>query len=150
MASQLTNRTAHGHCSGSFDVQPQAWFGMLRVGRVGCYRRVLTWRNSGRDRLGGQPREIIHANGAAVWRGHVTLVEVTVAGRGRGISLDRMANRVQVRYAQPQPGGRGGVGRYDLGGEHAIAGQLWRVGVAHITGVWRCQLPKRQTTALRR
>jgi hypothetical protein len=92
---------------GSLDVQPQAW---SNVARGGAWDADIAVFGALEELAGltawlGNRLEIINANGAAVWWGDVTLVEVTAGGTRRGISLDRMANRVQVRYAQPQPGG---------------------------------------------
>ncbi|MBP8291332.1 MAG: hypothetical protein KAX65_01090 [Caldilineaceae bacterium] len=49
--------------------------------------------------------EIVNGNGTAVWWGDVATVEITADGVRRGVSLERLANRVQVRYAQRAAGG---------------------------------------------
>jgi hypothetical protein len=92
---------------GSLGVQPQAWSGVARGGAWDADIAVF----GGLEELAGLTAwlgnrlEILNADGAPVWWGDVAAVEVTANGTRRGISLDRMANRVQVRYAQPQPGG---------------------------------------------
>lgn len=53
----------------------------------------------------GYQVEIINERGTAVWWGDIDTVEVTANGLRRGISLDRMANRVSLRYSQTQAGG---------------------------------------------
>lgn len=88
-------------------VQPQAWSAealggpwdadVLIRGGVAELAGLTAWL--------GYRLEILNSNGTAVWWGDIAAVEITSSGTRRGISLGRMANRVQVRYAQKQAGG---------------------------------------------
>lgn len=49
--------------------------------------------------------EIVNADGVPVWWGDIDACEVAFGGVAVGISLENLANRVQVRYSQRQAGG---------------------------------------------
>lgn len=91
----------------SLDVQPQNWAAVAKggmwdadiaiTGPIDELAGLTAW-------LGFQV-EIINSNGTAVWWGDIQTVEIVSNGVRKGISLDRMANRVQLRYSQKQTGG---------------------------------------------
>jgi hypothetical protein len=126
---------------GSLDVQPQAWSG-VDVG--GMWDADIAVNGSLEELAGltswlGNRLEIINANGSAVWWGDVAAVEVTANGIRRGISLDRMANRIQVRYAQGQPGG-GAVSADTAWADDATSQAAY--------GIWERRIsPEREMTA---
>ena len=83
--------------------------------------------------------EIINANGTPVWWGDIVTVEITAGGLRRGISLDRMANRIALRYAQKQPGG--GTASVDTGWSDDTLSQA-------AYGIWERRItPERPLTA---
>lgn len=49
--------------------------------------------------------DIVNAAGTAVWSGDIAAVEIVSGGLRRGATLERLANRAQVRYSQTQAGG---------------------------------------------
>ncbi|MBK8772638.1 MAG: hypothetical protein IPM06_19735, partial [Rhizobiales bacterium] len=53
----------------------------------------------------GYRLEIVNRNGVAVWWGDIVAVEIVASGLRRGITLERLTNRISVRYSQIQPGG---------------------------------------------
>ena len=53
----------------------------------------------------GYRLEIANADGERVWWGDVEACEIAFDGMAVGISLENLANRVQVRYSQRQAGG---------------------------------------------
>lgn len=53
----------------------------------------------------GYRLEIVNADGLPVWWGDLAAVDVAFGGMAVGISLENLANRVQVRYSQRVPGG---------------------------------------------
>ncbi len=53
----------------------------------------------------GYRLEVVNPDGIPVWWGDVEAVEVAFGGMAVGISLENLANRVQVRYSERQAGG---------------------------------------------
>ena len=92
---------------GALEVEPQQWSAEA-VG--GPWDAEVLLRGALEELAGltawlGYRLEIYNGNGTPVWWGDIAAVEIVAEGLRRGVSLDRMANRVQVRYAQRQPGG---------------------------------------------
>ena len=92
---------------GSLDVQPQSWSAIAKGGMWDA--EVMLFgplaELSGLTAWLGYRLEIVNGNGMPVWWGDIVRVEVIAGGLQRGISLERMANKVMVRYAELQPGG---------------------------------------------
>ncbi len=91
----------------ALDVQPQSWAAVAKGGTWDAQIVIAGPLDelSGLTAWLGYNVEIVNANGTIVWWGDITTVEITAGGLRRGISLDRMANRVQLRYSQKQTGG---------------------------------------------
>lgn len=89
------------------DVQPQGWSAQAIGGpwdaqiAIGGALEEL----AGLSAWLGYRMDILNENGTPVWWGDITTVEITAGGVRRGVSLERMANRVMLRYTQRQPGG---------------------------------------------
>ena len=91
----------------SLDVRPQNW---AAIAKGGCWDADIDITGPLNELAGltawlGYQVEIVNENGTAVWWGDVQTVEIVSNGVRKGISLDRMANRVQLRYSQKQTGG---------------------------------------------
>lgn len=91
----------------SLKVLPQGW---SSVAKGGMWDAEVVLRGSLSDLAGltawlGYTLEIINDRGTPVWFGDISTIEVISGGTRKGISLDRMANRVSLRYSQKQPGG---------------------------------------------
>ena len=89
------------------DVRPATWSAVERGGMWDAQIDVsgpLT-ELAGLTAWLGNRVEIRNRNGAPVWWGDIATVEIVAEGVRRGVSLDSLTNRVQVRYAQPQVGG---------------------------------------------
>jgi len=89
------------------DVEPGPWsaqaLGGCQDARVAIYGALVELMGL-TDWLGYRI-EILNPNETVVWWGDITAVEITAGGLRRGVSLDGMANKIQVRYSQVQPGG---------------------------------------------
>ena len=91
----------------SLDVQPERWAAVARGGMWDAEIAVFGPRDGlmGLTAWLGYRLEIVNGNGAAVWWGDVAAVEIVADGVRRGATLERLANRIMLRYAQTQPGG---------------------------------------------
>ena len=91
----------------SLDVQPQSWSAEAKGGTWDAQVAIGGPLDelSGLTAWLGYNVEIVNSNGTIVWWGDITTVEIVAGGLRRGISLDRMANRVQLRYSKKQVGG---------------------------------------------
>lgn len=91
----------------TLDVQPQGWSGAAVGGpwdaEIAVYGALEEL--AGLTAWLGYRVDILNENGTAVWWGDISTVEVTAGGARGGVSLERMANRVMLRYTQRQPGG---------------------------------------------
>lgn len=92
---------------GTLTIEPSAW---SKVAKGGMWDAEIAISGPLDELTGltswlGYMVEIINDRGTPVWWGDIVTVEITAGGLRRGISLDRMANRVMLRYAQKQPGG---------------------------------------------
>ena len=92
---------------GSLDVQPATW---SKIAKGGMWDAEIAVTGPLDELTGltawlGYMVEIVNERGTPVWWGDIQTVEITAGGLRRGISLDRMANRVMLRYAEKQPGG---------------------------------------------
>ena len=91
----------------SLSVQPQSW---AAVAKGGMWDATIAIKGPLNDLTGltawiGYRVEIINERGTPVWWGDIATVEITANGVRKGISLDRLANKVMLRYTQTQPGG---------------------------------------------
>ncbi len=125
----------------SLDVQPQSWAAIAKggvwdadiaiTGPIDELAGLTAW-------LGFQV-EIINANGTPVWWGDIQTVEIVSDGVRKGITLSRLANRVQLRYSQKQTGG--GVESVDTAWTDNLLSQT-------AYGVWERRItPERDMTA---
>ncbi len=91
----------------TLDAQPQRWAAVARGGMWDAEIAVFGPRDGlmGLTAWLGYRLEILNANGTAVWWGDIAAVEITEGGARKGATLERLANRVTLRYAQTQPGG---------------------------------------------
>jgi hypothetical protein len=92
----------------SLNVRPQTWAAIAKGGMWDA-DIVLTGpvdELAGLTSWIGYIVEIVNDRGTPVWWGDIATVQVTDNGVRKGISLDRLANRVQLRYTQKQPGGK--------------------------------------------
>lgn len=91
----------------SLDVRPRSWSAVAGGGHWDATIEIA----GGLDELAGLTAwlgcslDILDAGGAACWWGDVATVEIAADGVRRGLSLENVANRVQVRYVQKQAGG---------------------------------------------
>lgn len=91
----------------SLDVQPQSWSAIAKGGMWDAEIAIFGPRDGlmGLTAWLGYRLEILNGNGTPVWWGDVAAVEITADGVRRGATLERLANRMMLRYAQTQPGG---------------------------------------------
>ena len=91
----------------SLDVQPQSWSAVAKGGMWDAEIAIFGPRDGlmGLTAWLGYRLEILNGNGTAVWWGDIAAIEITADGVRRGATLERLANRVMLRYAQTQPGG---------------------------------------------
>ena len=91
----------------SLDAQPQSWSAIARGGMWDAEIAVFGPRDGlmGLTAWLGYRLEIVNGNGAPVWWGDIAAVEIVADGVRRGATLERLANRISVRYAQTQAGG---------------------------------------------
>jgi len=91
----------------TLDVEPGPWSGQALGG---CKDATVVIRGALVELMGltdwlGYRIEILNPNETVVWWGDIAAVEITAGGLRRGVSLDGIANKIQVRYSQVQPGG---------------------------------------------
>jgi hypothetical protein len=126
---------------GALTVQPQTWSAIARGGMWDAEVQILgdLPALTGLTSWLAYRIEIVNANGTAVWWGDIVAVEIVATGLRRGVSIENLANRVQVRYSQIQPGGS------------AIAADTaWADNAASQTryGIWERRLsPQREMSA---
>jgi hypothetical protein len=91
----------------SLDVRPLSWDAVAKGGYWSAEIPIYGPLDelTGLTSWLGYNVEIVNDRGTIVWCGDVTTVEITAGGLRKGITLDRMANRVQLRYSQKQTGG---------------------------------------------
>jgi hypothetical protein len=92
---------------GNLAVTPVTWSAIARGGMADAEVQIAgdLAQLAGLTAWLGYRLEIINERGTAVWWGDIATVEILSGGLRRGISLDRLANKVSVRYSQIQPGG---------------------------------------------
>ena len=92
---------------GNLDVRPSMWSAIARGGPLDAEIEIGgdLAQLAGLTAWLGYRIEIINANGLAVWWGDIATVEIVATGLRRGVSLNRLGNKVSVRYSLTQPGG---------------------------------------------
>jgi hypothetical protein len=93
--------------SAALDIRPRTWSAIAKggtwdadidvFGPLAELTDITAWL--------GYKVNIINEFGTCVWWGDVQTVEIVAGGLRRGVTLDRLANRVMIRYSQKQPGG---------------------------------------------
>ncbi len=91
----------------SLRVTPLRWSAVARGGAWDAEIAVLgdLGQLAGLTAWLGCTLDIVNGDGTAVWSGDVAAAEIVSGGLRRGATLERMANRVHVRYSQTQAGG---------------------------------------------
>lgn len=91
----------------TMNIMPQAWSADA-VG--GMWDATIELGGSIEELAGitswlGYQIDILDDQGTSVWWGDIVAAEVVIGGARGGITLEYLANRIQVRYVQIQPGG---------------------------------------------